>query len=780
MRTVNTLRDWDFFDEDLPISAVGSDETDFKAVTVPHDWAISRPLVHREAEVQLSLNTLHDDPKFTFASAQGFYERWGVAWYRRKLDFVLSEEQTAWLTFDGVFHESTLYNNGTEVGRHSYGYTPFVIPVKPGNVALRVDNSPAHLADRWYSGCGIIRPVTLTVTDKLHIKPFGISVTTPEISDDSATVAVSVQVKNDFAENKNAAINIQLVDSNGNTCASTEITLAISAGACIFGEAKLTMPNPRRWDITDPVLYSCKITLVRDGKAVNCVEQRFGIRTAVLIPGKGFYLNGKNVKLKGVNLHHDLGMTGAAWHKGLARQRLEALKAISCNAIRTSHNPPAAELLDLCDEMGFLVMDEAFDKWETLRYGRIFDACWKNDLDATIDRDRNHPSVVIWSVGNEVNHQGHDDMIGRLKMLTDRVREKDPTRPVTFAMEPHAFDPAQNALSPAEKAELVEKMLPYIDLISCNYQEQWYDEYHKRMPDALIVGTETFPFYRGQAKRFDAYLPVNPWLDCKKDHVVGQFMWAGIDYLGEAVGCGGWPVRGWSGGVIDTAGQLKAKAQLTRSMWSQEPMIAMAVCDDTLKNPMEPGPWSSPKWAEGWNFEHLDATCVRMNVFTNCEEAEIRQGETPLLRRRIDEFPGGFMEFFIPWAKGEITAVGFNAGQEVCRQTVKTADEPTRIQLAAKAYEDGDGTPIIRVEALAADEQGTPCYRCEQKITFHAGEGLSLLGTDNGDLTDHTPYASACRALYHGCCVACFTEETNGPITVSVVTDEGLCGEITV
>lgn len=778
MRSVQTLKDWKFYEGNPAAAAPDFDDTDWKPVTVPHDWAIARPLNHREAEVQLSIGQLDSDPRFTYASAQGFYERWGIGWYRRKMDFALDDTQTAWLTFDGVYHETTAYLNGYQAGSHAYGYTPFVIPATPGILALRVDNMPEHEADRWYSGCGIFRPVTLTVTDKLHISPWGIAITTPKVSDKEAAVQAVVELTNGFAEAKEATVHLEVIAPDGSCAAESSSLLQLPSEDSAKAVFLLKITKPRRWDIINPALYTLRITIERDGEAVDSVEQAFGIRTIEFVAKKGFFLNGRSVKFKGVNLHHDLGMTGAAWHKGIARQRLQALKAIGCNAIRTSHNPPAAEFLDLCDEMGFLVMDEAFDKWDTLRYGLIFKSDWQQDLDSMIDRDRNHPCVVIWSVGNEVNHQAHDDMIERLKMLTDRVREKDPTRPVTFAMEPHAFDPEQVPLSPLQKANLVKKMKPYVDILSCNYHEQWYKTYQEQMPDALFVGTETCPFYRGVITH-EGYLPVNPWLDCKDDAVIGQFVWAGIDYLGEAVGCGGWPVRGWAGGLIDTAGQIKAKAQLTRSLWQEEPMVAMAICDDTLKNPMEPAIWSTPKWAEGWNFEHLGVTCVRMNVFTNCEEAEIQLNGGTILRRHASDFTGGFMEFFVPWVPGEVTAIGYRGGQEVCRQTAKTAGAPHHIALVGKRLTDGDGTQLLRVEACAVDEKGVPCTRCGEVITFAGGEGLTLIGTDNGDLTDHTPYTSSARALHNGRCVAYYTvADPNAPQSVAVQTDKGLTGII--
>ena len=568
---------------------------------------------------------------------------------------------------------------------------------------------------------------------------------------------------------------VEIITPEGDVCAQKKLTATVSADnteeVCINFEIE----KPSLWGIENPNLYLCRISIIKDNKNIDSCDEKFGIRKAEFFPRKGFFLNGDSVKIKGVNLHHDLGAFGAAWNKAVARDRLEALQEIGCNAIRTSHNPPAAELLDLCDEMGFLVMDESFDKWDTLRYGEIFDECWKQDIEAMIKRDKNHPSIIMWSVGNEVYHQGHGDMIERLKSLTEYARSLDGTRPVTFAMEPHCFDVNQRTLPPKDKAELTQKMHEYTDIIACNYHEQWYDEYHKLMPDSLILGTETYPFYRGYENTNEGYYPKNPWLDCDKDYVIGQFIWAGIDYLGEAVGCGGWPVRGWSSGIIDTAGQIKPKAYLTKSLWTDEPMIYMAICDDTVKNPMEPLFWSSPKWATGWNFEHLGATAVRMNIFTNCEEVEVLLNGAKVIKRKSEDFTGGFMEFFIPWNAGKVEAVGYIGGSEVCRQEYKTAKSASQLSIEAKELDEG----IVKVTAKAVDEDGLFCFGYNKKIIFSSDSNFELLAVDNGDLTDHTPYTDNTRNMLNGMCTAFYRAgDTSEKCMISAVTEDGFETEV--
>ena len=778
-KTMKIGDDWLFAQGDIEgAQGRGFDDCGWEKVDVPHDWAIKQPNVYRNAKVQLSLNILDQDLKASYASAQGFYDRWGVGWYRKKLDMDLSENQTAYLEFDGIFHESSVYLDGEKIGGRRYGYSAFSVPVKSGMLAVRVDNSPEHGADRWYSGCGIYRPVTLTICDKLHVAHWGITITTDNIGLDSADVSAKVEILNQYESSQDVEINACIIAPDGHRCLDSKQKVMAEAGAQFDVDFDFTVENPELWDVDHVALYTLRISVMKDGKETDSKDERFGIRKVELVPQQGMFLNERNIKIKGVNLHHDLGAFGAAWHKTIARDRLDALKEIGCNAIRTSHNPPAAEFLDLCDEMGFMVMDESFDKWDTLRYGEIFEECWKQDIYSMIMRDKNHPCVIMWSVGNEVYHQGHDDMIERLRDLTDYARTLDATRPVTFAMEPHCFDSEQRPLAPMQKAELTKKMHEYTDIIAGNYHEQWYGEYHKLMPDSLILGTETYPFYRGFENTNEGYLPQNPWLDCEEDYVIGQFIWAGIDYLGEAVGCEGWPVRGWAGGLIDTAGQIKPKANLTKSLWNDEPMVFMAVCDDTIKNPMEPLFWSSPKWATGWNFQHLGVTAVRINVFTNCEEVEILLNGARVLKREAADFDGGFMEFFIPWSKGRIEAVGYIDGCEVCRQLYTTAKEASRMSLEAKRLP-GDDCEIIKVTAKVLDEDGVFCFGFNEDVTFYSSAGVELLAVDNGDLTDHTPYTDSRRAMLNGMCTAFYRVcANNGEKTITVKSDAGLQGTV--
>ncbi len=354
-----------------------------------------------------------------------------------------------------------MYCNNKLVGGHHYGYSSFSCLVESGVIAVKVDNSPKHGADRWYSGCGIYRPVTLTICNLLHVSQYGIIIVTELLDDNKAEVKVKINIDNKSGKKQKAEVVVNLTDANSNIIASNMLPIEINSNDKKQYQTAMIIENPSLWDINSPNLYDCQVKILRDDIITDELNEPFGIRRIEFVPHKGLFLNNRNVKIKGVNLHHDLGVVGSAWNKAIAKDRLETLKAIGCNAIRTSHNPPASELLDLCDQMGFLVMDEAFDKWDTLRYGKIFEENWQDDVSIMVARDRNHPCIIMWSIGNEVNHQGHPDMIDRLKKLSGWVKKLDKNRPVTFAMEPHGFDVNQIRMTPLQKAQLTRKMLEH-------------------------------------------------------------------------------------------------------------------------------------------------------------------------------------------------------------------------------------------------------------------------------------------------------------------------------
>ena len=459
----------------------------WEAVTLPHDWAVSRPLNREMPE----------------GGPQGFLDRWGIGWYRRTLLMGKKRPGRRYLlTFEGVYENSTVWVNGRQAGGQLYGYTGFTLDVtellRQGKnlVAVRVDNT-AGPVDRWYSGAGIYRGVVFTEVNETHL-------------DEQSLV-----VKTTLADNYGRAT--LEIDTGLPGAEVTAVLLAdgapVSDTASGTGSVSLTVPKVKAWSAASPHLYSLRVALWENGGEVDALTVRIGLREVAFLPGKGIFVNGRPEKLKGVCLHQDVAGVGNAVTKSLLRQRLQIFRDMGCNAIRTSHNTPSRDLLDLCDEMGFYVIDESFDKWDTGSYGRYFEAEWEKDLAYMVRRDRNRACVVMWSVGNEVDRQGSAAMLEKLGRLVGAVKALD-TRPVTCALSPHYSDPDGNTVVGIDNTlPLISEIARRVDIMAFNYQEQWYEDFHAANPDKLIVGTETYLFFRGSRNNSSTLTPKTPgWM----------------------------------------------------------------------------------------------------------------------------------------------------------------------------------------------------------------------------------------------------------------------------
>lgn len=752
-RKITSLNgEWLFIDQDVT-AAFGKDYDDsgWYHVDVPHDWAISRPFNK-------------DTP---CGSSQGYFDRWGVGWYRKHIEFDEISE-TCILEFDGVYEDSTVWVNGIKVGGWAYGYSGFFLDITPyinvgrNVIAVRVDNTHKP-ADRWYSGAGIFREVRLRETSLSHIKPLGVYITTPSISETEANVKVQVEVENSNIESKVEVI----VDKD-----NQRVAHGVSDVQDNIAEIDIVVSNPELWEVENPALYSATIILYNGDSVCDTEQVRFGIREVKINATDGLLINNKPLKLKGVNLHHDGGCLGAAAPAWAWKRRLLQLKSLGCNAIRTAHNIPATDLLDLCDEMGFVVIDEAFDKWRSGSYERYFESWWRKDLEFMLRRDRNHPSIIMWSVGNEVERQGEEDMIQILREMTDFVREYEPSRPVTFALHPYHI-PEQINLSVEEKVKLTMKMAKYVDVLSCNYHEQWYEAYHKANPDLVIVGSETYGYYRGKDNDFAAFEPMNPWFDVEKNsYVIGQFIWAGVDYLGEARP---YPNKGWASSLIDTTGIRKSRSWLTQSLWSEEPMVRITVMDDTLENPMEPAHWSSPKMASHWNFKHRIGEVLNISTFTNCDSVEIILNGRSYGQKRLSDFPNRIISWYLPYEPGIIQAIGYKDGEKVCNHELCTAGEPCKIDLQADRKEIlADGSDIFYADVRITDENDILYPHASNQVRFEVYGPGKIIGVDNGNLNSDEPYVSDRRHAFRGrCCAVIKSDGREGVIRVRAVA-EGL------
>lgn len=721
------------------------DDSRWRILNVPHDWSIEEAF----------------DPDMENGGTQGYLPRCTVGWYRKtfRLPSDLRAKNIS-ILFDGVHQYSKVWINGVYLGQRPYGYvsfeydlTPYLVWEGENVIAVKVDNT-SPLMDRWYSGSGIYRHVWLIATEPLHVKTWGTYVTTSQVSPGSALIHVQTEVENKYEQPAACEVLTQVKDEIGHVLMEEKQPCSLQGGEIGTLKQTLKLSNPKLWSPDKPNLYEVHTSISVGGAVADDYITSMGIREVVLDNDNGLLLNGKPLKLKGVCIHHDLGCLGAAYHDTAMKRRLETLKELGCNAIRFAHNPMAPELLNLCDQMGFLVISEAFDKWESLSYEPLFDEWWEKDLDAMLLRDRNHPSIFMWSVGNEVENQGQDSMLEMLDKLVKHCRKVDSSRPVTCALEPHNWPLSLRHGSMEEKVAHTKKFADKVDILGLNYQEQWYDQYRAAMPHMLIVGTETFPFFRGKGNQIKSYEPMNPWFDvANKPYVIGQFIWAGIDYLGESE----YPSKGWSSGLIDTCGFRKPISYLQQSLWSDKPFVQMAVFDESMRQSHNPSwtlHWKSPQLATHWTFPHYEGKLVRMVTFTNCESVELFVNDEFVGEKYLSDFPDHMMVWYLPYTPGKIRAVGKNGGQAVSSHEMVTAGKPQRLRLKADRTElAADGYDIAHIEVTITDQEGVVVPNAEHEVIFELqGDGV-ILGVDNGDLNSDEPYKGKKRKAYFGKCL---------------------------
>src|SRR5690606_9534954 len=465
----------------------------------------------------------------------------------------------------------------------------------------------------------------------------------------------------------------------------------------------------------------------------------------------------------------DAGCLGIAATPEIWKDRLIAFKSMGCNAVRTAHHIPASELLDLCDELGLLVYEEPFDKWTSGSYRRYFETEWQRDLESMVRRDRNHPCIFIWGVGNEVEHQGQASMLRILRMLKDHLLTLDDTRPVTYAMNPHfkyesnvdlsKIDGIQQFVDTEgdteiydreERIERIRRIAEIVDVISCNYQEQWYPDIHKVAPDKLILGSETYQFFRGHPDQMQNFSEEVPWIDVEKhDYVIGGMLWTGIDYLGESMG---YPAKGWAGSLFWTNNERKPLSYLYESYWSEKPMVYFAVEDYSLQDEGAKQHWDTPRYASHWSFPQFDKTVIPYMIATNCDEVVLELNGKRLYTRKPSSFPNRMIKGYLPYLPGTVSVKGYIDGQEVCQYTLTTAGPTVKLgfDMEEIKLEAKEGfQKLFTVRAL--DKEGNHVFRESAKVTFKVTGPAEIVAVDNGDLCSNEPYDSQSMHMYRGC-----------------------------
>lgn len=726
------------------------EEQAFLPVRIPHDWAVNTAF----------------DRNMEEGEAQGFRSRFGIGWYRRELTISGKNENICYyLEFGGIYEESTVRVNGQIAGGRKYGYSSFTLDVTEflreglNRIEIKVDNTKSP-SDRWYSGAGLYRTVKLVEVDKEHFDPWEVVIHT-QITGTDARVIINSGLKG-------KKIRAELAEEGG--------CLVTAAEGC--GETlELTVEDAKLWSAENPNLYLLTLSLL-DGDGIgDRLHFRIGLRTIEMISGKGMVVNGTPVKIKGVCLHQDVGCLGIAARKEIFKKRLLALKEMGCNAIRPAHHTFSSDFLELCDEMGFYVYEECFDKWHGGLYGRYFQTEWQSDVDAMVKRDRNRPCIFMWGVGNEVENQGQESMLATLKLLTEYVRTLD-NRPVSYAMNPHfkredGTDLAQikdiqkfvdevsdtEIYDNKERVERIAGIAQYVDVIGCNYQEQWYPLIHERIPDKLILGTEVYQYFMGDVNQMQNFTDTNPVLAVLDfDYVIGSYIWAGIDYLGESMG---YPAKGWGGSLIRTNGNRRPGFYLMQSYWSEEPMVHFSVMDYSLEDEGAKEHWDIPMLADHWHFPQFRKAVIPYRIVSNCEEVHLYLNGKRIYIPHPDICKNHEIMGFLPYQPGKVEAVGFCKGAEVCRHTLQTPGVAVQLGFSGDAWiiENNDEECVrlpaekgyqIQLTIHALDDDGNPCFRESAKVRFRIEGPAELLAVDAGELTSNETYQSDTIHLFHG------------------------------
>lgn len=760
------------------------DDRNWRAVTLPHDWAIEGPFL----------------PNGPYGG-MGRLTTWGPAWYRKKLDIPARDKgQSIFLDIDGAMSHASVWLNGRLVGGWPYGYnsfrldlTPYAVPGGDNQLAIRLDN-PAESA-RWYPGAGLYRDVWLTVSNPVHVAHWGTVIRTPEVSRAAAQVELAVTVDNDGKDAAALDINTQLyaLGDDGRRAGSAvasmspqRITVAARGSATVNAGARIA--QPRLWGPLPqqrPHRYVAVTTVSRNGKTVDTYETPFGIRSLRFDPNNGLFVNDEKIMINGVNNHHDLGALGAAFNRRAAERQLQMLQEMGANAVRMSHNPPSPELLELTDRMGILVMNEVFDSWERkktpLDFHLIFPDWHEQDLRAMLRRDRNHPSIIMWSVGNEVGEQYTGEAGAAIAAkLVSIAHQEDPTRPATVAMNYAKSDMPLPAT---------------VDVISLNYQGAGirslpgqFPAFHAKFPDKMILSTESasalssrgeyqFPVpgvnsapvrpgaggdpKRQQVSAYELFAADfgssagRSWAaQDQNPYVAGEFVWTGWDYLGEPTPYYG--ARSSYSGIIDLAGFPKDRYYLYQSRWRPELPLAHLL----------------PHWT--WPERVGEVTPV--HLFTSGDEAELFVNGKSQGRRKKAPYEYRLRWDYVVYAPGEISVIAYKDGKEWARSSVKTAQAAAVLHATAdRSTIAADGRDLSFITVRVADANGVTAPRADQRIRFTVEGVGELVATDNGDPTNLESFKSPERAAFNGLALAIVRAKPGkrGSITVRA-TAEGL------
>ncbi|WP_439183409.1 beta-galactosidase GalB [Carboxylicivirga taeanensis] len=762
-------------------------DTNWRHLHLPHDWAIEGPFDEK-----------HD-------ARTGGLPVSGTAWYRKRFTLDKSYQgKIVNMEFDGVMNNAEVYINGQRVAHRPFGYIGFEVDLTPyvnfgqeNVVAVKV--APEELSSRWYPGAGIYRNVWMEIKNPVHVAHWGTYITTPQVSEEEAQVniATTIDVAPDMAGSY--SLLSRIIDKEGTIVASSESDIIIHDKQVTVQQI-INLQSPHLWDLDNPYLYQLESLVKKDGNTVDTYSSTFGVRSIEYSNAEGFLLNGRQVRFQGVCLHHDLGPLGAAVNYRATQRQLEIMKQMGVNAIRTSHNPPSPEQIELCDKMGILVQIEAFDCWKAPKtengYHKYWDDWHERDLRDMIKRDRNHPSVVMYSIGNEIVEQRLSRGGELAKSLTKICHDEDPTRPVTagFNMYPACVN---NGLAGA------------IDLVGFNYKPTQYDNLLGKHPDWIVYGSETSSCVssRGvyhlpldnydkheslQVSSYDIISP--PWAyppdfefyaQETMTRSLGEFVWTGFDYLGEPTPYNGqdnhthgkwtgdWPSRSSYFGIVDLCGFPKDRFYLYQSVWTDEPMVHIL---------------------PHWNWEGTQHDSIPVFCYTNCDEAELFLNGQSLGKKVMGEDKTTIPSVFNWWKKpqttwdspyrlnwkvkfepGELKIVAYKNGKAAAIKTIVTAGEPAQIRLIPdRKVIEADGYDLSFITVRIEDKQGNFCPLADNLVHFEVKGPATIAAVGNGNAATTEPFQANYRKAFNGLCMLIIKSEkgNTGKVSIKAYSDE--------
>jgi len=765
------------------------DDASWRDLTLPHDWAIEGPF------------------DSSYNARSGGLPFHGTAWYRKQFDMpVTASGKHITLHFDGAMNNAKVWLNGNMIGDRPYGYIGFSVDLSPhlnygGSNVIAVQLAPEDFSSRWYPGAGIYRNTWLEINNEVHVPKWGTFITTPEISADSAKINVRTEVKSTASSQAIITLRTTIYDPNMQEVAEVSSTIETKANGLVVEEHNTQVPTPLLWDLETPNLYVAKTAVLKDNTVLDTYETTFGIRSIEYGADFGFKLNGKKTRFKGVCLHHDFGPLGTAVNTRATERQLEIMQDMGVNAIRTSHNPPSPEQVQLCDQMGLMIQVEAFDVWQMAKvendYSKHFDDWHEQDLRDMIRAFRNSPSVVMWSIGNEILEQSHNTKGTEIaKKLVAICKDEDTTRPTTAGFNQYR-KPMENGMADA------------IDLVGWNYKPRKYGEVLEKHPDWIVYGSETSSTV---SSRGTYHLPIEkykkhesleitsydfigpPWayppdiefeaLE-KTPENLGEFIWTGFDYLGEPTPYGGkdnstngywngdWPARSSYFGAVDLCGLPKDRFYLYQSQWTTAPMVHVL---------------------PHWNWEGKEGEIIPVVAYTNAEEVELFVNGKSLGRKRkgIDKMPipinfidweggrykGTHMSPFrlmweVPYQPGSLKVVAYNDGVAVAEKRINTAGKPAKIELIPdREVLESDGQDISFITVRITDKYGNICPNADHLVDFSVSDLGIIAAVGNGDPASTAPFQSNQRKAFNGLCMLMVkTTKETGTIDVHATSD---------